>query len=141
MRLNHILVPTDFGDASRAAEDAAVHLAEKFDADITLLHAWSVPTPAYAEGLVWPLDEIEAAARKTLADTCARVTKKHTKTKMVLVAGVAWECIVEAAKQRGVDLIVMGTHGRRGVSRLFLGSIAEKVVRLSPVPVLTVGPE
>ena len=54
------------------------------------------------------------------------------------MVGVEWEQILEVVKARNADLIVMGTHGRRGLSRLFLGSVAEKVVRISPVPVLTI---
>jgi nucleotide-binding universal stress UspA family protein len=56
----------------------------------------------------------------------------------VLAHGEPWKQILEIAKERMADIIVMGTHGRRGLSRVFLGSVAEKVVRLSPVPVMTV---
>ena len=52
--------------------------------------------------------------------------------------GVPWECVLETAKETKADLIVMGTHGRKGLARALMGSVAEKVVRLSPIPVLTV---
>jgi nucleotide-binding universal stress UspA family protein len=139
MRLTHILVPTDFGESSGQAEVLALDLAAQSGAKITLLHVWSVPIPSYAEGLTWPIDALEGAARNGLAEAHARLVTKHPATEAVLTAGLTWERILETAKDRGVDLIVMGTHGRRGLPRWFLGSVAEKVVRLSPVPVLTVG--
>lgn len=141
MRLEHVLVPTDFGASSERAEALAAELAARFDAKLTILHVWAVPVPSYAEGLAWPLDGIEAAAREALARVLERVKAKHPKTDGRLVTGVAWDRILEAAKEGDVDLIVMGTHGRRGLPRALLGSVAEKVVRLSPVPVLTVGAE
>lgn len=134
----NILVPTDFGDASERAQVLALDLARRFDARVTLLHVWSVPSAAYSEGLGWPTDEIEAAAKRCLEDALARAVKVHPPTKSVLRMGVAWERILESVKQEGADLVVMGTHGRQGLQRLVLGSVAEKVVRLSPVPVLTV---
>jgi nucleotide-binding universal stress UspA family protein len=117
----------------------AVELATTLDAKITLLHVWSIPTPAYAEALSWPIDDIEKGAKEALDHAFMRLREKHPNAEAVLESGVAWDCIVELAKERGVDMIAMGTHGRRGVPRWFLGSVAEKVVRLSPVPVLTVG--
>jgi nucleotide-binding universal stress UspA family protein len=108
---------------------------------VRLFHVWSVPTPSYAEALSWPIDSIEAAAKDALGRAHARLKEKHPNADAVLAAGVAWDRIIEAARERDVDMIVMGTHGRRGVPRWFLGSVAEKVVRLSPVPVLTVGAE
>jgi len=141
MRLKHILVPTDFGESSERAEAVAADLASKLDAKLTLFHVWSVPTPSYAEALSWPIDSIEAAAKDALGRAHARLKEKHPNADAVLAAGVAWDRIIEAARERDVDMIVMGTHGRRGVPRWFLGSVAEKVVRLSPVPVLTVGAE
>lgn len=138
MRLKHILVPTDFGDSSESSEAVATELATKFDAKITLLHVWSVPTPSYAEALAWPIDAIEAAANDALQRSLASLKEKVPNSEAVLLAGLAWERIVETAKARDVDMIVMGTHSRRGVPRWFFGSVAEKVVRLSPVPVLTV---
>jgi nucleotide-binding universal stress UspA family protein len=134
----HILVPTDFGDIAQHAIDLAVELAAKYGAKLTLLHVYSIPTPAYAEALSWPLDEIERAARQALDKSLAETKARHADTDAVLDVGVAHDRIVELVKTRGVDLVVIGTHGRRGVPRFVLGSVAEKVVRLSPAPVLTV---
>ncbi len=137
----HILVPTDFSDAANQALELALELAPKFEAKITLLHSTWLPPyyySAYAEGLAWPTEELEGKAKQELDAACSRAKERYANVESVLASGEAWERILEAAKERAVDLIVMGTHGRRGISRLVLGSIAEKVVRLSPVPVLTV---
>lgn len=137
----HILVPTDFGDASERAREIALELARRFDARVTLLHVWMVPSPVYGEGLSWPTDELEAASQRALAAALAASVKIYPPTKAVLRLGSAWERIVASVKEMDADLVVMGTHSRRGLSRVVLGSVAEKVVRLSPVPVLTVGEE
>lgn len=137
-RTEHILVATDFGESSQRAEALAVGLAQKLSAKLTLVHVWSVPLPAYAEGLSWPTDMIEAAARDALARTHARLQDMHPNTEAVLATGPVADRVLETAKERGADLIAIGTHGRRGLVRAFLGSVAERIVRLSPVPVLTV---
>jgi len=139
IKFKNILVPTDFGDSSQRAVLLAIELAKAFGAHVTLLHVWSLPNTAYAEGLSWPVDELEKAAQTALDGELARVVKLHADTDAVLRVGPAWERILDAVKERGADLVVMGTHGRRGLPRMFLGSVAEKVVRLAHVPVLTVG--
>ena len=137
LAFKHILFPTDFSPSSERAEAAAVGLASAFDAQLTLLHVWSVPNSGYAEGLSWPIDEMEVAARKELVKAQERVVKLHPRTEAVLRTGREWQNILDQIKEGGVDLVVMGTHGRHGLPRLVLGSVAEKVVRLSPVPVMT----
>ncbi|HQY62626.1 MAG: universal stress protein [Myxococcales bacterium] len=137
----HILVPTDFGETSARAVDIAIELARKFDAELTIFHAsWLPPASysAYAEGLYWPTDEMAREARKELDTTVARVKTLYAKTDGVIGQGEPWQQVLTVANERGADLIVMATHGRTGLSRVFLGSVAEKVVRLSPIPVLTV---
>lgn len=90
LAIKHILVPTDFSEPSNRALTMAVELARPFDARLTLLHVWAIPSAGYAEALSWPVDAMEAAAQRAMDDA------------------------------------------------LVLGSVAEKVVRLCPVPVLTV---
>ena len=136
--VKHILVPTDFSETSESALAAALEIARMFHARLTLLHVWSVPNMGYAEGLNWPLAEMEKAAQAALDEVQARACTMHVETDSVLLIGAESERIVELVKARGIDLVVMGTHGRRGLPRVFLGSVAEKVVRLSPVPVLTI---
>ncbi|CAN5922246.1 hypothetical protein BH11MYX4_BH11MYX4_13950 [soil metagenome] len=135
----HILVPTDFSDASERALSAAIELAVAFKSNLTLLHVWNVPVMGYAEGLTWPIDEMKAAAKTSLTELRERVAKRVPGTDAFLERGLEWERILDFVKTKDVDLVVMGTHGRRGLPRLLLGSVAEKVVRLSPVPVMTVG--
>lgn len=134
----NILVATDFGEAARHAADVACELAAKFGAKLTVLHVWTVPTPAYAESITLPLDRIQKAAEEAMETEATRLRVKFGELRTIIVPGVAWRAIVEAAPEHGFDLVVIGTHGRRGVPRLFLGSVAEKVVRAAPVPVLTV---
>jgi nucleotide-binding universal stress UspA family protein len=139
---NRILVPTDFGEAADRALDLAIELATKFESRLTLLHASAIPASAfsaYADGLAWPTDEMDRAAKKELEAAVSRAKGRYPSTDGVLANREPWEAILDVAKTRGADLIVMGTHGRRGLARALIGSVAEKVVRLSPIPVLTVG--
>jgi nucleotide-binding universal stress UspA family protein len=138
----HILVPIDFGEPSDMAVDLALSMADRFDAQVTLLHVSMMPPyyySAYAEGLAFPVDEMETRAKAALADALEKAKARHPLTKSLLVAGQPWEQILAAIKTTGADLLVMGTHGRRGVARALLGSVAEKVVRHAPIPVLTTG--
>lgn len=134
---HHILVPIDFGGASNRALELALEMAEKFDSKLTLVHTYEVSAP-FAEGLYWPADPLVAEAKRALDNAHSGVKARRPDADAVLARGPAWEQTLEIARERGADLIVMGTHGRRGVSRALLGSQAERVVRLSPVPVLTV---
>lgn len=135
----HILVPIDFSEPSDRALAMALDLARTSDARVTLLHIWSIPNTGYAEALSWPIDDMERAARTALHDALESTVKLYPKTEAVLREGKEWKEILEAVDERGCDLVVMGTHGRRGLPRLVLGSVAEKVVRLSSVPVITIG--
>jgi len=85
--------------------------------------------------------DIESAARGALEELLASTSKVHAKTDAMLRRGSESTQILQAAQESGADLIVLGTHGRRGLPRLMLGSVAGEMVRLSPVPVVTVGPE
>jgi nucleotide-binding universal stress UspA family protein len=134
----NILVPTDYGPAAQRAADLACELAAGSRARVTLLHVWTVPLPSYSERITLPLDELQEAARQALDREVERVRVKCPEVKSIFVPGLAWRAVVEAVEEHRFDLIVIGTHGRKGYEHLFLGSIAEKVVRSAPVPVLTV---
>lgn len=142
LAIKHILLPTDFSDASELALSTALDFARVFGAHLTLMHVSTVPGTVYAEAVPWPVEEMEKAARHALDALQARVSKLHADNETILQVGVGpeWQRILDVAKDGNVDLVVMGTHGRHGLSRLVLGSVAEKIVRLSPVPVLTVRP-
>lgn len=135
----HILVATDFSEPSAGAVDVAIDLARVANARISLLHVWSLPKFGYAEALTWPIDGLESAARAALAELLATTSKVHAKTEAMLRQGNESTQILETAKESGCDLVVMGTHGRHGLPRLMLGSVAGEVIRRSPVPVVTVG--
>lgn len=136
----NILVPTDCGPAARRAAEIACGIAAESGASITLLHVWTVPLPSYAQGLTFPLEEMEAAGRQALDAEAARVREKcpSVNVKTMLLPGLAFRAVLEAIQEHGFDVVVMGTHGRKGLEHLFLGSVAENVVRAAPVPVMTV---
>jgi len=141
MSFGQILVATDFGDSARCALDLAVEMSRKFEAQLTLVHCWEAPTYSYGGGLYVPVDlvtPIEKAATLALEEALSELKKRVPSAKSVLRSGGAWEEILVAAREIRADLIVVGTHGRRGLNRALLGSVAEKIVRMAEVPVLTV---
>jgi len=141
MSFERILVATDFSDGSRQALEHALQIAEKFGSELTLVHSWEAPNYAYATDLYMPVDlvtRIEGAALARLEQATTELKARFPGAKSLLRSGSAWEQVLGAATAVKADLIVMGTHGRRGLERALLGSVAEKVVRMSPVPVLTV---
>jgi nucleotide-binding universal stress UspA family protein len=140
MDLRRILVPTDFGEAAAKAVDFAIDLAKKYGATITLLHVYEVPIYPYP-GTLADIDfvtPIREAAQKELDSAFDALKLRGGEARAELLYGVPWSAILDTAANQKADLIVMGTHGRKGVMHALLGSVAEKVVRLSPVPVLTV---
>lgn len=134
-----IMVPTDFSYASDAALGYARMLAARFGASLHLLHV--VDEPGSWSEVYAALPEIQLrlsadAARRLEAMAACLPQELHATS--AVVCGAPVPSIVKTAEARGVDLIVMGTHGRRGMGHLLLGSVAERVVRLAPCPVLTV---
>jgi nucleotide-binding universal stress UspA family protein len=137
-----LLVPTDFSETAADAEAQAVALARALDAEIVLLHV-AVETPLYNEGpLGVDTREVYEAQRQwadqTLEKRAATMRGQGVTTRWLRRAGVAFREIVEIAAAERADLIVMGTHGRSGLNRLLLGSVADRVIRLAPCPVLAV---
>ena len=140
MTVHHVLVPIDFSPYAEQALDYAIALAQKLQAHVTLLHVIQPPLGVGADMGVWPspafFDELEAAIMCDMEGYLARVTAAGLAGEMVVVPGVPFQEILDTAKKRQVDLIIMGTHGRTGLKHVLLGSVAEKVVRLAPCPVL-----
>ena len=140
-----ILVPVDGSAASKRGLAEAIKLARSVSASIKLVHIvnefvmdTSYAPALYAEGLIQSLGAI---GRRTLEEAQSGAEAQGLKVETELVetiGGRAADIIVEQAKNWSADLIVMGTHGRRGVRRMVMGSDAEMVLRLSPVPVLMV---
>jgi nucleotide-binding universal stress UspA family protein len=140
--IHHILVPTDFELASDTALDHAIALARAFDARVTVLYVHEPVTTVYGGAPFMPMvdgaDRAATAARAALAAMQHRRAAEWKNVACEFRLGKPWREIVDFAAREQVDLIAMGTHGREGVSRAVLGSVAERVVRQSPVPVLTV---
>jgi nucleotide-binding universal stress UspA family protein len=142
--LKTILVPTDFSDASLAALDYAKGLAAEFGASVHLVHvmedllahAWSAEV--YVASMPNLRDEIEKEARDRLATVVSADEWRQFNVQAAVVAGNPFLEIIRYARAHEIDLIVIGTHGRGAIAHMLLGSVAEKVVRKAPCPVLTV---
>jgi nucleotide-binding universal stress UspA family protein len=145
MKLARILCATDFSEGASTTLGTATRLSVESGAELVLFHAWYVPATAYSLEATMPLDiseQVVADARRGLDDaveTARRAGATHVQNK--LVGGVPWTEIVTELEHERYDLCVIGTHGRTGLSRILLGSVAEKVVRHAPCPVLVVRPE
>jgi nucleotide-binding universal stress UspA family protein len=138
---HRILVPVDFGASSKKALQAAIELSKRFESSLTLLHTLEVPAYGYASMEFNPIDmlgPLEDAARKQLSTLLAEVQEQRAKATSHFATGSPWQQIMHAIETTAPDLVVMGTHGREGIKRHLLGSVAEKIVRMSLVPVLTV---
>jgi nucleotide-binding universal stress UspA family protein len=137
-----IVVATDFAEPSRAAADAGLELAQMFHVPLVLLHAYQLPSYVYTSVPFVPVGDYlkayEEGARESLEQEKARLVGTGVEVVAILREGTAWEEVLSTAKQVDAGLIVMGTHGRHGLPRALLGSVAEKVVRLSSIPVLTI---
>ena len=150
LRFQRILVAVDGSEGSRRASEVAVDLAEKFNAQLDVLYAFrgypdymtmfpSAPSPSGEA-----IQEYEAYARKAALEVVGRTVsiaeRKSVKAKPKTseTIGSVVQTITEYAVAEKIDLIVMGTHGRTGAAHMFMGSVAERVVRLAPCPVLTV---
>lgn len=142
--VRRILYPSDFSPASNAAFTKALALARNDKAQLTIVHVLNPVVALPVDGYVPPkvYDDLqrsaEAYARKKLATLLGRARKAGVRGKTALIEGVAAERIVAAARRTRADLIVIGTHGRTGLARLILGSVASRVVATAACPVLTV---
>jgi len=132
-----ILHPTDFSDRSGYALHLASALARDYQARLVLLHVLARPVIGYGEGVVPPEPEVIREEAKEQLDRLA-APGAGVVTDRRLAEGEPAEVILHFARETPADLIVMGTHGRTGLGRLLMGSVAEHVVRKAPCPVLTV---
>lgn len=144
-RIRTILHPTDFSRASAPAFKRAVQMAKDNRAQLLILHVLAPASPMLmTDGYVPPkvYDDMEAAARAEAQKQLRRLVEKakHSgaRVKPILLEGIAHERIIQAARSRKADLVVIGTHGLTGFARFFLGSVASRVLAISPCPVLTV---
>jgi len=139
-RFRHVLAPTDLSEDSRSGVDLAASLAAELGAALTLVYVFEPPGSEY----YLPPDvaeDLEGAARRQLDELVARVRDRVPKAEGVVTRGTPWRAMLDLAKARGADLVVLSTSGRRGLQRVLIGSVAEKIVRLATLPVITVGPK
>jgi glycine betaine transporter len=136
-----ILCPVDFSSYSKAALEEAASLAKAMGSELCLVHAYQ--NPAYVlpmSGYVGPTADMIGKIRQQLAEEleglAAGPRGQGIKTETLVVEGVPFQCIVDHANEWKANLIVMGTHGRTGLSHALTGSVAERVVRHSHCPVL-----
>ncbi|HYD49496.1 MAG TPA: universal stress protein [Terriglobales bacterium] len=145
MVIKSILVPVDFSEPTQRALDYALELARPFKAELIALHvlepiAYASPADLYA-GVAAQLGDLiteqRRSAREQMAKLQATFAKRRTELKTVIREGTAHQEIVAVAAKLKVDLILLTTHGRTGLSHLLMGSVAERVVRTAPCPVLS----
>ena len=145
MEIRHILAPTDFSDFSKQGLKSALELAQTFGAKLLLLHVVD-PPPYPIEGLVPSqlganlLEDLERQASNDLAAVLPEAQATQVDIARRVMIGIPYRKIIEVAEADKADLIVMTTHGRTGISHLVMGSVAERVVRTAPCPVLTIRP-
>lgn len=145
MRFKRILVPTDFSANAEPAAEVAVALAPTAGGAIELVHVYGAPGIILPDGstfaappaeLLAITDRVEAALKQARASVVSRAAGIDVAAQALM--GAPADEIVRLAESGRYDLIVMGTHGRTGLRRLLMGSIAEAIVRRSPIPVVTV---
>jgi universal stress protein A len=150
MTIQSILVPVDYSSCSRAALKLAAELAQRFQASLDVVHVWD--RPSYVSDVVMTRSEpisskslihlIQENAQRDLDEfLSATPLPVGTTISGRLLPGDPASALLHELKQKKFDLVVVGTHGRTGLAHALMGSVAEKLVRLSPVPVLTVPDE
>jgi len=150
MAIQRILVPVDYSSCSRAALRFAADLAEKYGASLDVVHVWD--RPSYVANVVLTKKTespsgkslillIQENAQRDLDEFLQGIALPAGSPKPRLVDGDPASVLINELKQGKHDLVVVGTHGRTGLSHVLLGSVAEKLARLAPVPVVTVPDE
>jgi nucleotide-binding universal stress UspA family protein len=144
LKIENILYPTDFSDNSMEALRYATSLAEKFGACLHIIHVTLAAGQymAYSSVSSYIPDSMVATERKNLESNLMKLPAKKLGTpksvKHKVLEGIPLVEIMSYIKKNKIDMVVMGTHGHTGFKHLVMGSVAENVVRKSPVPVLTV---
>jgi nucleotide-binding universal stress UspA family protein len=142
IEIKKILFPTDFSEYSQFALKYAAALAESSRAKLYIMHVHERPVGSGLEAYHYAVPEYDAGVekyeRESLDQVVGKLRSRGIEAEPVYVTGRAYVEIVNSAKELGVDLIMLATHGRKGLSHVVFGSTAEKVVRLAPCPVLTV---
>ncbi len=143
IKLKKVLVPTDFSDSARHAFSYGVSFAKEYKAELVLLHVVENLTVGYASDL-FPVpmaevfQEISGYARTELQKLAEEARQKGVAVSELVVQGKPSAEIIRHAAENGVDMIVLGTHGKGMLDQALFGSTTERVVRRAPCPVLTV---
>jgi nucleotide-binding universal stress UspA family protein len=140
LTITNVLVATDFSDCSKAAVEYGRAVAQTFGARLHVMHVAEPPvTDFLTPGAPMPVVNTEPAERQLLETSINDDDRETLRAKLVFARGDgAAQSIAEYAAQRHIDLVVVGTHGRRGLARVLAGSVANEVIRIAPCPVLTV---
>ena len=142
MLVQHILVPIDFSATADRALEYAIALAQQLHARLTLLHVLHLTPLETGDILTAPhgdyVQTLETEAQHLLQASLERVQRVGLQGDALLANGTPAQTIMDTAGEQGVDLILMGTHGRTGLTHVLLGSVAEHVVRQAPCPVLVI---
>ena len=136
-----ILVPTDFSSCAQEALDYALKLAARLDARVCIMYAYMMPVAGWEGAWAYPEDvitQLEADARAKLDSTLSKARETLPSTTATFYDGDPRDGVPQLAAELKADLIVMGTHGRKGVARAILGSVTETVMRHAPCSVLAV---
>lgn len=143
MEFKRILYPTDFSEGSAVAIPYVADMAKRYDAKVYVVHV--IYDIAKASGWYVPhvsMDEVykdmEEGAKKELQRCCAEDMRGYKDIEYIVLKGVPSEEIIRFTEENQIDLVVMGTHGRKGLDRVFFGNTAEKVVKRASCPVMTV---
>lgn len=143
MEIKKILYPTDFSEGSAAAVPFVADMTKKYGARLCVVHViydiaktagWYVPHISMDE----LYKDMDAGAKKELERCCVEELRGYKDIEYAVLKGIPYEEIIKFAQQNDIDLIVIGTHGRKGLDRVIFGSTAAKVVRGASCPVLTV---
>lgn len=146
MKLETIVVATDFSEAANHAVAVAVEYAKHFESELILVHAYRVDIPVASPltggGYILPdgfYEQLSSQAKTHVEQAASEIAADDVAAVGIAVDQPAASAIIETAEERKADLIVMGTRGLTGIKHVALGSVADRVVRMAPCPVLTVG--
>ena len=148
IKLDRILVPTDFSDFSRPAMQYGCAIAARFSAELHLLHVVPDPAMLVPEAAAFSVETMQAQSESLVKDAQATLHalppdgwENEKPIVREVRVGAAFMEIIDYAREHSIDLIVIGTHGRSGLMHILMGSVAERIVRKASCPVLTVKPE
>ncbi|OHB82403.1 MAG: hypothetical protein A3J73_02540 [Planctomycetes bacterium RIFCSPHIGHO2_02_FULL_38_41] len=140
--IKNILCPIDYSVYSEKALKYAIEFAEKYNAKLYLMHVLDIRIYDITDPELYNVNVIDKETinklRERLHKCISEDTRKNIEVETIVIEGVPFAEIIKKAREYKVDLIVLGTHGRTGLSHAIMGSVAEKVVRKAPCPVLTI---